>query len=151
MNLLIIEDDKNKINHVLEYISKEFSDWSITVKKSYQGGLKAIFKNQYDFIVLDMSLPTFDTSSLEDGYKFRPFGGKEILHEMKRKNISIPTIVFTQFESFGEGDNFTVLDELKNELSSNFPMTYKGTVYYSASETTWKNELKHAIEKIIGG
>lgn len=148
MKILIVEDDNNKIKHLKDFISTELQEWQLDVKKSYQAGLKSVLNYSYDIIILDMSLPTFDTSPTEDGYKFRPFGGKEILEEMKRKNIYIPTIVFTQFESFGEGSSFTVLEALNAQLSTQFSETYMGTVYYSASESTWKAELKKVIGNI---
>lgn len=102
MNILIIEDDPNKAKQLNEFFSNVSDVKSITTKSSYKTGLKEILKNEYHFLVLDMSMPTFDISTEAGGGKVMHFGGKEILRQLRRKKVNIPTVVVTQFESFGE-------------------------------------------------
>jgi hypothetical protein len=94
-----------------------------------------------------MSLPVFDISPEEDGFQVDPYSGRNILLEMKRKNIQIPTAVITMFETFGEGSDFMTLGELDKDLAVKFPSIYKGTIYYNSSERNWKESLN----KLIGG
>lgn len=140
MNWLLIEDDANKEKQLNDFFHEYNPDTSVTVKKSYQSGLKEIFLNKYDLIVLDMSLPTFDIQNGEDGYVFRHLAGKDILGEMQRKKISTKVIVVTQFDYFGEGKEHISLEILKENMRKNYS-NYVGTVYYNPSLDNWKKEL----------
>lgn len=141
MRILIIEDDANKYTQIKELISAQPMDYDIVITRSYQSGLKEIFESDYDLIILDMSLPTFDITQQEQGGPFRTYAGEEILTEMRRKNVTTETIVITQFESFGEGEDSITLEQLKTRLKDKFPRIYSGTIYYNAAESNWKNEL----------
>jgi DNA-binding NarL/FixJ family response regulator len=145
MRILIVEDDSNKYSQIQDCLSTISKDIEVTIKRSYQSGLKEILRSEYDLIILDMSMPTFDISSREPGGPFRTFGGEEILKEMRRKSVKCKIIILTQFESFGQGKDFITLEELKQKLSLNFPDIYFDTIYYNAAETSWK----YALTKMI--
>lgn len=149
MNILIVEDDLNKLNEVSDFLEKNITGCAITKAKSYQSGLKCITNTFFDFIVLDMTMPTFDASGNEMGGRPRPFAGRDILKEMKRKSIDIPVIIVTQFETFGEDDDKTTLHELNDNLSFEFPYLYKGSVYYHPAQSDWKIHLFDLITNIM--
>ncbi|PDZ89648.1 response regulator [Bacillus thuringiensis] len=145
LNILIIEDDPNKAKQLNEFFSNVSDVKSITTKSSYKTGLKEILKNEYHFLVLDMSMPTFDISTEAGGGKVMHFGGKEILRQLRRKKVNIPTVVVTQFESFGEEKKMT-LDKLKDELSQEFSDNYIKTIYYNPAGIEWKHELQDVVD-----
>lgn len=146
MNLLIVEDDQNKIKQLSKFIAINFPNISIVEKRAYQSGLEEILKNTYEFIVLDMSLPTYEISPTELEGPPKNFAGRDILHQMKRKHIYSPTIVVTQFEDFGERPNTISLEALNIELKTKFDF-YLGTVFYNASSDNWqKHLLKYLAE-----
>lgn len=149
MRILIIEDDDNKRKQVQNFIETNYQNKVyITEKKSYQSGLKEILYSQFDVILLDMSLPTYDISPNETGGRFRTFAGKEILKELRRRKINIKTIVITQFDIFGEGEKITTIDELDKELKNIYSESYLGLVYYNASMSDWRKTLKILIDLI---
>jgi CheY-like chemotaxis protein len=147
MKFLLVEDDSNKSKHILDFLEETYPDTKTVLRRSYQSGLKEIFSNEYNLILLDMQLPTFDIKSGEDGYKFRKLAGVDILNELKRKNFKCKIIIVTQFETFGEGEYFIELKDLKESLMQEYKELYIDTVYYNASQTTWKKELKDYITK----
>jgi CheY-like chemotaxis protein len=147
MKILIIEDDQNKIKQISEYVKTIMPDNKICEKRSYQSGLKEIQNGNYDVVLLDMSMPTFDISPQETGGRPRQFAGKEILMQMKRKKLKTSVIVVTQFERFGENNGIT-LSQLKEELKGIYEGVYVGTVYYNAALNNWKEELKDMLFKI---
>lgn len=149
MKILIIEDDPNKAKQLDDFFLNVAELNEITIKKSYKTGLREILSNNYNFLVLDMSMPTFDISTDAGGGKVMHFGGKEILRQLKRKNISLPTIVVTQFESFGESKKIT-LTKLIEELEENFSNNYIKTIFYNPAGIEWKNELLEVIEGFEG-
>ncbi|EGR0744807.1 hypothetical protein BBM24_21890 [Vibrio parahaemolyticus] len=151
MNVLFIEDDKEKIqaikNHMLEKYSK--LNFYFEIRESVQSGLDALISDKkYDLLLLDMALPNYNISNFEpDGGSPESFGGRDLLFQMKMRRKDIPSIVITQFESFGD-DNMT-LNELKNILSSNFSDIYLGTVYFSITSDEWKKDLDLELMKVI--
>lgn len=146
MKVLIIEDFKPKLEHIIEYIKSIKPKSEIVEKYSFQSGLKSILENEYDLVLLDMSLPTYDIEATEKGGVKRPFAGREILKQMTRKSLSIPVIVITQFDYFGKESNRLSLDELTTQLKQ-FNNFY-GTIFYNA-KFDWKNELNKLINGII--
>lgn len=146
MKYLIIEDDPNKAKNLLDFINEYYHDDIYYLCKSYQSGVKALFQDSYDLVLLDMQLPTFDIRSGEDGYRFRKTAGIDIMNEVKRKKKNCKFIIVTQFETFGEGESYMDLSDLKNQLKRNFKDLYIDTVYYKASLTLWKEALRGAID-----
>jgi DNA-binding NarL/FixJ family response regulator len=151
MHFLLIEDDPNKANQIHTFLTDEFPDASIEVRKSYQSGVKALLDKSaiYDLVLLDMSLPTFDRSPNEDGYLHKQLGGEEILRELKRKKQTHKVIVVTQFDFFGHGASAVSLESLKKKLRIAFSTNYLDTVYYNAGESKWKEHLKLLVHKCI--
>ena len=142
MKVLIIEDDSNKMRRIANEVKQIRRDAILTEARSYQSGVRTLMLNQYDFLLLDMSLPIFDISNEEDGFQVDPFSGRNILEEMHRKNVIVPTVVITMFETFGEGGKLMTLQELDIDLSDKYPSFYKGLIYYNSSEINWKENLK---------
>ena len=150
MKILIIEDDPNKAGQLMKFLEEELFSITIVLKKSYKSGLKELLSDDYDLILLDMSMPTFDITIEESGGKPLPFAGKEILRQMKRRNVTIPAIIVTQFESFGEAEKKITLDKLKNELNQEFLQIYIDTIYYNPAGSDWKKLLLNLILSIKG-
>jgi len=148
MNVLIVEDDQNKLRQLVDFIKSVYPNWRISERRSYQSGLKAVLDNVYDVLILDMSMPTYDISPIEPGGRPRHFAGREIMSQMSRKNVDTPTIIVTQFETFGEGEEKTSLTELKKLLEASGDNKYRGTIYYSAGRDTWKKELFDSLRVI---
>jgi CheY-like chemotaxis protein len=146
MKILIIEDDSNKMRRIADQLREICKDVHLTEARSYQSGVSCLMSNQFDFLLLDMSLPTFDISTEEDGFQVDPFSGRNILEEMKRKNMLVPTAVITMFETFGDGTDLMTLEELNQDLAQRYPSNYKGVIYYNSSEINWKDSLKMLIE-----
>lgn len=148
MKVLVIEDDKNKLTQIRTYLDGLDKLVVYDFAMSYQSALNKILNYDYKLIILDMSLPNFDITPTEDGEPFRPYGGKQILSEMKRKRIRGDVVVLTQFETFGEGDQQMNLEQLNTELLSTFPDLYKGSIYYKSSQSKWKDELFSYLKEL---
>ncbi|MEK6258009.1 MAG: response regulator [Planctomycetota bacterium] len=145
MRILVAEDDKNKIAHVSRHVSGVCNDNGIDVEvvtaTSYRSCILACVQRIPDVLILDMTMPTFDVALDEPGGRPRHFAGRDILRELHRRSIIIPTIVFTGFDVIGEGDEQCTRAELTGQLKELFPSAFRGTVFYSTSESGWKNEM----------
>lgn len=147
MNILIIEDDEGKRRQLNDFFEDNFKDIEISTAKSLQSALKCIINSKYDLILLDMTIPTFDIGMLEDGGRPRVYGGKDVLSQMARRRIPTPVIMVTMFDRFGKGKESLTLKELDDKLKSEYPINYKGSVYYNAAYDDWKQILLSLITK----
>lgn len=144
--ILFIEDNLIKAEAVSGYLQSLSKNYRISIKDSFRGGLKEIIRENYDLLLLDMSLPTWKRGDAPNQEGFERFGGLTIMREMKRKNKKIPTVVITMFNEFGVGQSFIDLTELDKHLESEFEDFYLGYVKYSSSENKWEDDLFNLIK-----
>lgn len=149
MNILIVEDDTNKLNaledFLKDYFEKKNLSFNLDIKQSYQSGLEAILNNNYDLLLLDMSLPNFDTD--EHGENGAPLsrGGELILYEMDMEESELATIIITQHDDFGGESLETISDDYKEKFSA----FYIDHVFYNSIESNWEIELEILLDGVI--
>src|SRR5687768_2220293 len=79
--ILLVEDDLT-FSRILEgFLSKH--GYHVTISNRGKDGLKVFESRPFELVLLDYRLP--DTT------------GMEILHEIKKRNISIPVVIMTSF------------------------------------------------------
>jgi hypothetical protein len=144
--VLLIEDDKNKVEKVIQFLA----EYDIIVKDSFQSGIKELKQNSftYLFLILDMTIPMWEKGENDLGGNYEQFGGERILREMKRKNVAIPTILFTMFDVFPTKERNITFQELNDIYKERFNSFYIGGVYYNSTDEYWKIEMSNQI-KII--
>lgn len=144
--VLIIEDDVTKITRLKEYFSKD----DVTLEESYQRGVSELKKKwkDYDFLILDMTIPLWEKGKNDLGGNYEQFGGEKILREMKRKKLFLPTILFTMFDVFPTNDGALTFDELNNKYEDAFGEFYNGGVLFKTNEDNWIEKLDFLINKI---
>lgn len=147
-SLLLVEDDEHKRDSIVEFLSDEYPTTSVICAASLMSGVKHAMQAKPDVILLDMTLPNFDIRDGETGGSMHAFGGVEFLKQMKRRKLIIPTIVITQFETFGQPPELKDLPELNAELLEAFAPVYRGAIYYHASIDDWAAGLKLALDEL---
>ncbi len=150
MRILLIEDENDKMENINEYVKHEFKSAQVDLSKSYTTALKNIYRNEYDVVLLDMSLPF--TEKGEENFEnneFETFGGINILDELKRLNYHTNVIVITAFDVLGENDDIVKLSQLNEEMKEDYNKIYVGCILYNSSSIEWKQELKRRIEEYI--
>lgn len=147
MKILVVDDDQNKIRQLKDYIAQLLPSVEVLVRHSYQSGLEAALFESPTLIVLDMTMPNYDVGGMETGGKERRYAGLQILKQLRRKSAEAKTIIVTQFEQFGEGDQLLTLDQLRMNLAAEFSDSYLGSVYYQAGDSRWRDELRDILVK----
>ncbi len=108
MRILIVEDNQKKLDKLKEYISKEFPDYEITDRQSYNSATKEIVLNykNYDLMLLDMSMQTYDIS--EDEMASREAWRHAMVlmatlskGELLNFNLAAPELLFRLFHEDG--------------------------------------------------
>ncbi|MCG8881637.1 response regulator [Tenacibaculum finnmarkense] len=146
MKGLLIEDDPIKASKILNFLLDNFSSYKLLHRKSYQSGIKQIFEENFDFILLDMSIPTYDQDQGNFSGKPRNFGGRDILKEMKRYKKVSQVLVVTQYNEFDGGS--LSIKELDSQLLENYTGLYKGYIYYKSGQTDWEDNLLKFIKSL---
>lgn len=144
--LLFIEDDEKKIEDVKLFVESSFPKLDLTITQSYQSGLKELINSDYDLLLLDMSIPTWDSIQYEPVDSFEKFGGFKIMRELTRRNRAIRTILITMFDDFGESDSSITVSQIDLILKNDFSAFYLGYVFYNSKENNWKNDLKRMLD-----
>jgi CheY-like chemotaxis protein len=143
--VLLIEDDQKKIDDIENFMRENYNTYRLTVKESYQSGLRELMLNRYDLLLLDMSLPTWGNMEFEGVGSFEKFGGYKIMKELVRKKVGLKTILITMFDDFGESDSSITLNQIDDILKTEFTGFYLGYVFYNSRESNWKNVLADRI------
>lgn len=143
MKILIIEDDKIKI----ERLGQLLSDYKFDIKESFQSGINALKNENYDLLILDMTIPLWDKDKNDVTQSYEQFGGEKILRELKRKRIILPVILFTMFDKFSNNGNMITFNQINEKYKIDFPFYIDG-IYYDPIEETWKNKLLKLIHNI---
>lgn len=145
--LLIIEDNEAKLNRLRQFCEENLTDYEVEDRRSYNSALSEVVHNgkNYDLILLDVSMNTYDISpEVSDGEQ-EPLAGSNILRFMKLRKIKVSVIVVTMYESFVDGIKIDKLDEGFREKYSEF---YKGFVYYSLRNEDWIKRLKELTQTL---
>lgn len=146
--ILIVEDNQKKLEKLRNFLKEQFKEIEIVEKMSYNSATKEIVLNHdnYDLILLDMSMQTYDISDDESGGEPEPLAGKNILKQIYLRNIPTKVIVVTMYENFVDGTRIKQLDE---ELNFDFSDNYCGYIFFSHTNFEWAKKLKELINKII--
>ncbi|MEZ8473751.1 response regulator [Vibrio cyclitrophicus] len=152
MDILIIEDDDYKVELLEDFLSEEYSTINISNAFSVKGAKKAIEAFNGQFVLLDMTLPTYDISKESSGGRPQGFGGIEVLRFMEMIENDTPVIIVTQFQSFEIKDKNKEttrdISYLKELLEEEDFLNFKGIVQFSSSNEKWKVELKGYLDNI---
>lgn len=145
MKILLVEDVPDKASRIIDCIKGEYADCEIETKTSYHSALKEIFRNfgEYNIILLDMSMSTYDKNIEELGGVPEAMAGKRILEGMFLREINTKVIVVTMYDRFG-GEK---LNELDKEFKKEYADFYRGYVYFSFNKADWQRVLINKIQQ----
>ena len=115
--ILLVEDYEEKAKDIRKFVQEKFSYVTLYNCSSYNSAQEMIFEaeQEYDLILLDMSMSTFDLNDDASGGLPEPAAGQNILEGMYLRNISTPVIVVTMYNVFGRKELATFDKELKEQ------------------------------------
>ena len=148
MKILFVEDDDFKTKQVSELIRDILPEVDLTVARSVNMGMKAFKTDEFNLVLLDMSLPSFDKRPGDSGNLPQSFGGMEIMSYVDRFDLSTKVLVITQFEKLGTGSKQMDIVTLKDKLQNEYPSMFLGLIYFSATSDEWRLHLKEALDPL---
>jgi CheY-like chemotaxis protein len=145
MNVLIIDDTDYKISGLKAVLANCDFVTEVRVAKSFQSGTRALRQFKPDLVLLDMTLPTTESARGGADGRWRLFGGKEVLAEMRFSNIAAKVILITQFDHYGEHPHRVESKTLIAEMKRDFAEIVVGGVYYSNIDSIWVSRLRDMV------
>lgn len=142
MRIILIEDDDFKSKQIKSFLVGLGHE--IVLKKAFNTGMKAITTEKFDLALLDMTIPSFEISPEHPTSRIRKYGGRDVLSEIERCEIKLPSIVITQYRVFDDGE--MSIEKIDMELSQEFSQIYLGIVYYNSSTMDWQERLLELIK-----
>lgn len=150
LSILLVEDNYHKRQKVIDFIKSNFTDTKIKEAHSFSSGSKAALEEDYDLVILDISLPTYDKIGNEAGGRKRMFGGREIARKLIRRRAGSNIVFLTQYDAFSDGGLSLTFDELGNVLQEECGAAYLGLIHYDSSKSAWKELISAVFKKISG-
>lgn len=144
MRIILIEDDEFKAKQITAFL--ETKGMEVTLRKAFNTGMKSITTEKFNIALLDMTIPSFEISPEHPSSRIRKYGGKDILSEIERCDINLPSIIITQYRVFDDGD--VSIEKIDMELSQEYDGIYRGIVYYNSSTMDWQDKLLELINAI---
>lgn len=139
--ILLVEDDEIKKEQINSSLSSINNKCKIDNASALNSGLKKLCENEYEVIILDMSLPIFERGSSK---RFDTFAGISFLDEMKRINNNTPVVILTQYSTFSDDNNNDYsLDEIKQQCLYEYS-NFIDVIYYM--DIQWKDSIKRIME-----
>lgn len=145
MKLLLVEDDSLKATHLRTLALECFPHAELTEVTSVHSARDALRDQEFDLILMDMSLNTYEAVAGASPGLPQPLGGRELIGYLDFNDSPTPVIVVTQYPSFTTGDEELGLEALSRDLESRYPDNFRGIVHYASGEEAWRDELKELI------
>ncbi|MDO9331095.1 MAG: response regulator [Pseudomonas sp.] len=147
MKILVVEDDKPKLNAIVSFLREELKIISIATAKSLTSAVQEISTSTYDMCIVDMSIPTydFDVDKLGGGLP-QSFGGKDILRFLESEAPDTKAIIVTQYSEFSDGNGSAqTLEILTEQLLRKFRSNLLAVLFYASQKSDWRTKLRLAI------
>lgn len=148
--ILLVEDDEIKRDDIILFIREIDPNIEITKSISVNKSLKILIDeiNTIDLIILDMSMPLNDINpNYGSNFSHEKFGGLTFLSNMVERDIFVPVIVVTMYDSIQE----TSFNDIKKMINNSFSEICLDLIYYNARENSWKIKLKNLMEPLLNG
>ncbi len=146
--ILIIEDNKTKLERLKDFCARNYTGMEIVEVVSYKYAQQEVVHrgNDYDIILLDVSMPNYDQKEEENGGQPKPLAGTSILRYMLLAGVETKVVVVTMYENFVDGVKIRQLDR---NFKTMYPDIYEGYVYYSHKNSDWKKALKNIMDRVL--
>ena len=147
--ILLIEDDEEKRESVLAAINTHIQIPQIVVTRSVRRAIDTLsdVTANFELIVADMSLPTFDIEMRERGGSPRPFGGIEVFEYLDRNDSTLPVLVVTSYPILSDGKKSMSVSDLTQQLTRDFPRNFHGLVYFDTQFSDWERDIGAHLAK----
>ena len=148
MQILLVEDDEFKAADIAKILAESVPDAAIQRAMSVTAALKAITAGAFSFVILDMSLPTFDLSGPGGGGSPQSQGGLEVLRLARRLRSPAYFIILTQYPDIEIDGRDVPLPEAAKALRDRFQTDVRMCLLYEFDGDAWRRPLHDCLSAL---
>lgn len=141
MDVLLVEDDEFKAADITRVVAERLPTAVLTRAASVTSALRKLTADQFNLVILDMSLPTFDLSGPGGGGSPQGQGGVEVLRLAGRMRHSAEYIILTQYPDIELDGSEMPLHLAAPKLSERFSITVRRCIAYEFDSDEWRTEF----------
>ncbi len=144
--ILVVEDDTFKLDRIMACLSRaRFTE--VDTVRSVQAAVARLGERQYEFICLDMSLPSHDLKPGGSAGASLLSGGMEIIMELSFLKRTDAVIVLTQYPEIEIEGELIPIAGVHRALREMFETNTVGVIQYRHESTAWEDEVLSALEQ----
>lgn len=146
MKILVIEDDNFKADSISNFLSLKFVNSSIIVKTNLAESIEIINLENFNFVMVDMAIPSHPIVSGEGAPISFLTGGLDIILELNALERSDKCIILTQYPEIEISGQFYHINEAKDMIKELLGCSVLGCFEYSENGTNWKTSLENLLD-----
>ena len=136
MKILIIEDNKYKLEDIEKFLSSIYPNMVIAHGMSYASGLKKALQDNFDLVITDNSLPCYESTPFDIKQDMAPL----VIEELEEYLPDAKVIICSQFDP-GEKEKYF------NGIMRSYANCI-GSVRYDSSDDSWKGSLQQLLSSL---
>ena len=144
--ILLVEDDSFKLDRIAACLSRAPFDLTIVCAGSVQAAVEKIGSGRYDFIFLDMSLPSHDLKPGGGAGASLLSGGIEIIMELSFLKRTDAVVIVTQYPEVEIEGELIPISRVHSVLCETFESNTIGVILYRHESTLWEDEVLSIME-----
>lgn len=147
MKVLLIEDDHFKQELVEQALRELRPGVDLTVGRSVQQAVRLLAADQYDMIVLDISLPSHESRPGGSQPISQPSGGVEVLLELSYEGRSDRVLIVTQYPDIEYNGRLYPLNRFSQAVSASVSVSIVDVIYFNAQDNAWRDRFRKAFNE----
>jgi CheY-like chemotaxis protein len=144
-HILLVEDDQFKQEPIESAILDVYPYAEIHLARSVQQAVKLLRSRSYDWVVLDIALPSHESRAGGAQPLSQPSGGIEVLLELAYDERSEPVVIITQYPEIEYNNHFHPLARARKALTAAIPVIIIDVVQFNAQDGSWRGKFKEAL------
>lgn len=145
-SILIVEDDKHKLDSVRNLLLKIFDVTAdITVCEAMSSASKALAAQEFDVVIIDMSIPSHPKSAGAGSPFSFPSGGLDVIFEIDELRHKSICIVLTQYPEIEIEGVLVPVDMATAEVYAKFSIRIADCIQYSEDSSEWKQKINDIL------
>lgn len=146
MKILLIEDDSFKSESIVNFLSELFPSSMLNVCASLSEGIDYVNSNIYDYVLVDMAIPSHPVEPGGGSPLSLLTGGLEIILELKFMDRKDSCIIITQYPDLELCGQLFSLDEAVEQLHVQLGCKVLACIEYNEGSKRWQHDLKMALK-----
>lgn len=147
MKVLIVEDDDFKLEAIQRAIQSPAVS-KIEVAKSLRGAMVLLDREEFDFVVLDMAIPSHRSDAGAVDTYSQPVGGLDVLLFLVAEHRRERVAILTQYPTVEYDRRHVPLDELMEVLRADGVNNVVCAILFS-DKGEWQKPLLHAMGALL--